>query len=97
MPIALGTGQRAVRSPRRTREQTTPHPRQRRRGEPHMLGARPPPGREGHGEVQGPMGRHEPLLLQHRVQPVRRDTPLPLLHRLQTQEHGLVSGAFTAG
>ena len=62
-----------------------------------MLEARLVPQREGQWKVQGPMGRHQLLLLQDHVQPVRRDAPLPLLYRLQTQQYGLVVGGFTAG
>lgn len=69
----------------------------REAGEPYVLGARLAPRGEGHGEVQGPMGRHQLLLLQDCVQPVRRDTPLPLLYRLRTQQYGPVAGGFTAG
>ena len=68
----------------------------REAGEPYVLGARLAPRGEGHGEVQGPMGRHQLLLLQDCVQPVRRDTPLPLLYRLRTQQYGPVAGGFTA-
>ena len=67
------------------------------RGAPYVLGAGLPAGREGHGEVQGAVGRHQPLLLQDGVQPVRRDAPLPLLYRLQTEQRGLSSGFATAG
>ena len=50
-----------------------------------MQGAQLVPQREGQWKVQGPMGRHQLPLLQDHVQPVRRDAPLPLLYRLQTQ------------
>ena len=56
-----------------------------RQGEPYTLGAQLVPQREGQWKVQGPMGWHQLLLLQDHVQPVRRDAPLSLLYRLQTQ------------
>lgn len=72
-----------------------PDPKAHRQTLPYVLGAGPAPGGEGHGEVQGAAWGQHLLPLEHGVEPVRRDAPLPLPEGLR-REQG-VSGLSLLG
>lgn len=69
----------------------------KQRGVPYVLGAWLSSGGECHREMQGTVRRHQFLLLQDRVQPVRSDTSLPLPDRLpNTKSQVCCAGVFAA-